>query len=219
MSGPGTSAFPLVLAAPSGAGKTTLARAIVERDGSAVFALSATTRAPRPGERDGEHYRFVDNSGFDRLEREGGLLEWARVHRHRYGTLRGGVDEALREGRTVILDIDVQGARRIRTLFEGAVLVFVLPPSVDELERRLRTRAGETAQDTAIRLATALRELGAAHEFDYIIINDDLKSAVGVLESILVAERHRTARRTRLSEHTAAMLDRLRDMIEEKTAT
>jgi guanylate kinase len=211
--------FPLVLAAPSGAGKTTLARALVARDPETVFALSATTRPPRPGEKDGEHYRFVDDAGFDRLERQGELLEWARVHQHRYGTLKEGVEAVMSSGRIVVLDIDVQGARRIRSLFEGAVLVFILPPSADEMEKRIRRRPGESAADTAVRMRTALQELGAAPEFDYIVINDDLELAIGVLEAIIAAERHRTDRKTGLEDHTAAMIDRLRDMIEEKTAT
>jgi len=219
MSPTGATGFPLVLAAPSGAGKTTLARALVERDDRVVFALSATTRPPRPGEKDGVHYRFVDEAGFDRLERDGELLEWATVHDYRYGTLKRGVESALASGHIVVLDIDVQGARRIRALFRGAVLVFILPPSADELERRLRGRAGESPRDTAVRLRTALQELGSAAEFDYIVINDDLESTIGVLEGILEAERHRTGRKAGLHVHTAEMIGRLRHMIEEKSAT
>ena len=211
-------AFPLVLAAPSGAGKTTLARAIVERDPAAVFSLSATTRPPRPDERDGDHYRFVDDREFDRLEREGALLESARVHAWRYGTLRASVEDALLRGRTVVLDIDVQGARRIRTLFADAVLVFVLPPSADELERRLQARGSEGLAEKRLRMQTALNELRAVREFDYLIVNEDLETAIGVLESILAAERHRPSHAEHMTERAGELIDRLRDMIERRTA-
>lgn len=219
MSVPAGPGFPLVLAAPSGAGKTTLAKALVQRDAQVEFALSATTRPARPGEVDGVHYRFVDDAAFDRLVRDGALLEWARVHRHRYGTLKEGVEVSLGNGRVVCLDIDVQGARQIRSIFADAVLVFILPPSANELGRRLRGRAGESAQDIAVRMRTALQELGAAREFDYIVVNDDLESAIGVLGGILTAERHRTSRKTGLDTETTELISRLSDMIEEKSAT
>lgn len=193
-------AFPVVIAAPSGAGKTTLARGLVERNDDLRFALSATTRPPRTAERNGRDYRFVDDAGFDTLIESNGLLEWADVHSYRYGTLREGVERALQANECVVLDIDVQGARRVRELFPGAVLVFVLPPSADELERRLDNRGTESARERVVRLRTALGELGAVAEFDYIVVNDDVEASIAALESIVEAERHRRSRYIALGE-------------------
>jgi guanylate kinase len=198
-------AFPVVIAAPSGAGKTTLARALVDRFDGTVFALSATTRPARAGERNGRDYRFVTEAAFDQLAESGELLEWANVHSHRYGTLREGVTEALQRGDCVVLDIDVQGARRVRSLFPEAVLVFVLPPSARELEQRLDGRGTESDEERGVRLRSALSELGAIDEFDYIVVNDEVDAAVRALGSIVEAERHRRGRYVALDERVTQL--------------
>jgi guanylate kinase len=186
--------FPLVIAAPSGAGKTSLARALIDRHPDVVFSISATTRAARASERHGVDYLFVDDAAFDSMIDAGELLEWAVVHGRRYGTPKAAVRQAVTEGRTVVLDIDVQGARQIRGSFPDAVLVFILPPSAAELNRRLAGRGSEGWAQRITRLRTARAELGAASEFDYVVINDDFERALAALESIIRAERHRTAR-------------------------
>jgi guanylate kinase len=203
--------FPLVIAAPSGAGKTSLARALVESSPDIVFSLSATTRMARPGERDGMDYRFVDDAGFDELLRSGELLESAEVHGRRYGTLRSGVESALAAGRTVVLDIDVQGAQQVRRALGDAVLVFVLPPSVSEMKRRLHTRGSESEEQLATRMRTARAELEAVKDFDYVIVNDVFADALRRLEAIVTAERDRVARLPELDD----MLDGLRAEIDE----
>jgi guanylate kinase len=203
--------FPLVIAAPSGAGKTSLARALVESSPDIVFSLSATTRMARPGERDGMDYRFVDDAGFDELLRSGELLESAEVHGRRYGTLRSGVESALAAGRTVVLDIDVQGAQQVRQALGDAVLVFVLPPSVSEMKRRLHTRGSESEEQLATRMRTARAELEAVKDFDYVIVNDVFADALRRLEAIVTAERDRVARLPELDD----MLDGLRAEIDE----
>ena len=203
-------AFPLVLAAPSGAGKTSLARALVNGGDDCVFSVSATTRARREHERDGEHYRFMDEAGFDRLLADGELLEWAVVHGRRYGTPKSAVAAALAAGRTVVLDIDVQGARQVRRAFSAAVLVFVLPPSVPELLRRLESRATEDAAQRALRLSGARDELRAVAEFDYVVVNDDFEETVRVLGAIVTAERHRRSRDAEM-ERRVRELDRALD--------
>lgn len=198
-------AFPIVLAAPSGAGKTTLARALVERSEDVIFSLSATTRPPREGERHGADYEFVDEAGFDALIRDEALLEWAVVHGRRYGTLRRGMDEALAAGRTVVLDIDVQGARRVRRTLPDAVLVFVLPPSVGEMTRRLLERASETPEEMATRMRTARAELDAVADFDYIVVNDDFEQAMHRIDCIITAERGRVTRLQDLDERLVTL--------------
>lgn len=208
---------PLVLAAPSGAGKTTLARALVAGNDTLVFSLSATTRPARPDERDGIDYRFVDDAGFEALRAGGELLEWATVHGHRYGTLRSGVEAALARGRTVVLDIDVQGARQIRVAFPDAILVFILPPNANELARRLQGRGSERLPETVRRMRAALRELEHAASFDYIIVNDDLDSAIGVLGSILTAEEHRADRPEGLQARITDLRKQLTRWLEETT--
>jgi guanylate kinase len=203
---PGYGTFPLVIAAPTGAGKTSLARALVDRHPELVFALSATTRSPRPGEGHDIDYHFVDDTGFQRLIDAGELLEWAEVHGRRYGTLRHGVEAALANGRTVVLDIDVQGARMVCASLPAAVLVFVLPPSFAELRRRLASRgSGEDLPELRRRMHTARRELDAVQEFDYVIVNDDFEDATHRLEAILLAERCRVHRLAHLAPTIAAL--------------
>lgn len=187
-------AFPIVLAAPSGAGKTTLARMLVEKNEGVSFSISATTRPPRPREQDGRDYHFVDDATFDRMIERNELAEWAVVHGRRYGTPRREITSAIEQGRTVILDIDVQGARQVRKMFPDALLVYVLPPSAEELYRRLSARASEGSMERARRLSNARRELEAVPEFDYAVVNDDLDRAYTRLSAILLAEWARVSR-------------------------
>ena len=209
-------AFPLVLAAPSGAGKTSLARALVGGDDGCAFSVSATTRARREHERDGEHYRFVDEAAFDRMLADGELLEWAVVHGRRYGTPKSELADALVAGKTVVLDIDVQGARQVRRAFPDAVLVFVLPPSVPELLRRLELRATEDTAQRALRLRGARDELRAVAEFDYVVVNDDFEETVRVLGAIVTAERHRRSRDVEMERRVRELDRALDELITEK---
>jgi len=185
----------LVLSAPSGAGKTTLARRFVATREDAHFSISATTRAPRGAERDGHDYHFVSPERFRALVAEGAFAEWAEVHGQRYGTLRRTVDEALAAGRIAVFDIDVQGGAQVKALWpDEAVAVFVLPPSMQKLERRLRTRSTEGDDAIVRRLAAARSEIerGVAR-YDYVLVNDDLDAALGQLDAIVAHERARRA--------------------------
>lgn len=194
MSGLAGLTFPLVLAAPSGAGKTTIARALRERRNDVVFSVSATTRAPRAGERDGVDYHFVDAPEFRRMIEAGELIEWAEVHGNLYGTPLHNVGAAVRRHEYLLLDIDVQGARQIREKLPEAVFVFVLPPSGRVLCERLVGRGSEAEEVRRQRLANARDEIREAAHFDYVIVNDDLASAVDEVERILLAERRRVRR-------------------------
>ncbi|QCR40488.1 guanylate kinase [Microbacterium sp. SGAir0570] len=168
----------LVLAGPTAVGKGTVAAHIRDSHPEIMLSVSATTRAPRPGEVDGEHYYFVDDAEFDRLIAEGELLEWATVHnRHRYGTPKAPIEAALAAGRTVLLEIDLQGARQVRAAAPDATLVFLLPPSWDELVDRLVGRGTEDAEERARRLRTARVELASQGEFDYRVVNDTVARA------------------------------------------
>ena len=185
----------LVLSAPSGTGKTTLARRLVSRVARAEFSVSVTTRPRRGGEREGVDYHFVDPRAFQRRIDRGQLLEWAEVHGHFYGTPRGPAERALRSGDMIVFDIDVQGGRSVQRLYPEAVLVFVLPPSLRELERRLRGR-GTDGPDTIRRRMLAARaeiEQGLA-AYDYVVVNDDFDHALAELEAIVTAERCRRGR-------------------------
>ncbi|WP_309129254.1 guanylate kinase [Microbacterium sp.] len=181
----------LVLAGPTAVGKGTVAAHIRSQRPEIHLSVSATTRAPRPGEVDGVHYYFVDDAEFDRLIADDQLLEHAVVHnRHRYGTPRGPVDAALAEGRTVLLEIDLQGARQVRAAEPSATLVFLLPPSWDELVQRLVGRGTEDAEERSRRLRTARVELAAQNEFDYRVVNADVATAAReVVELSSVAAR------------------------------
>lgn len=211
--------FPVVLAAPSGAGKTTLARLLVEGSDSFTFSVSATTRPPRPGERDGVHYRFVDRPGFETMAAAGDLVEWAEVHGELYGTPRDEVERAAERGRHVVLDIDVQGARQIRREVPEALLVFVLPPSVETLVRRLDGRGTEERGQVAHRLQTALGELRAATEFDHVVVNDDLEGCLGEIRGIVEAERHRAARARDLESRLEEMREAIVGLLQNEYAT
>jgi len=168
----------LVLAGPTAVGKGTVAARIRESHPQIHLSVSATTRPPRPGEIDGVHYYFVDDEAFDRLISDGQLLEYATVHnKYRYGTPRGPVDAALAEGRTVLLEIDLQGARQVRAAEPSATLVFLLPPTWDELVQRLVGRGTEDSEERTRRLRTARKELAAQNEFDYLVVNADVATA------------------------------------------
>ena len=168
----------IVLAGPTAVGKGTVAAHIKEHHPEILLSVSATTRKPRPGEVDGEHYFFVDDAAFDELIRSGALLEHATVHNaYRYGTPRAPIEQALADGRTVLLEIDLQGARQVRAAAPDATLVFLTPPSWDELVQRLVGRGTADAEERARRLTTAKVELAAQGEFDYRVVNDDVARA------------------------------------------
>jgi guanylate kinase len=182
----GEAPFPLVLSAPSGAGKSTLARLLKKRNPDRiVFSVSATTRPPRPTERDGREYHFVARDEFLRMRDAGELVEWAEVHGNFYGTPLGNVREAQARGQHLLLDIDVQGARQLRAALPEAVHVFVLPPTGAALVKRLSGRGTESADVLERRLRNAEDELRAAREFDYVVVNDHLDTAVRDLEAVL----------------------------------
>jgi len=177
-----------VLAAPSGAGKTTLVHALVKRNPGLKFSISYTTRTRRENEQHSRDYFFVTADEFSALEKDGELLESACVFDNHYGTSRSQVERHLQSGDSVLLEIDWQGARQVRESMPDAVTVFVLPPSVTELERRLRDRKTDSGEVIARRLSDALGDMSHWREFDYVIINDDLDQAVADLQSILAGD-------------------------------
>lgn len=183
----------LILSAPSGAGKTTLARKLCASHDGAVFSVSYTTRAPRGAEKDGVDYHFVDDVTFDAMVAEGEFLEWANVFGARYGTPRAVADGALARGTLAVFDIDVQGGAAIKTKHPSAVRVLIVPPSLDELERRLRKRQTDVETSIVRRLEAAKAEIARCVEqgYEYWLVNDDLDRAFGDLEAIVRAERTR----------------------------
>ncbi|MCW3157718.1 guanylate kinase [Micropruina sonneratiae] len=175
-----------VISGPTAVGKGTVVRALKARHPAVWVSVSATTRPPRPGEVDGEHYWFVSSAAFDELETSDGLLEWAVVHgRDRYGTPSAPVLDALARGERVILEIDLQGARQVKAKLPQARLVFIAPPDWDELVARLVGRGTETAEQRERRLVTARAELAAADEFDHVVVNDEVGRAVDELVDLL----------------------------------
>lgn len=184
-----------IVSAPSGAGKTTISRAAVREIAGLTPSVSLTTRRPRNGETEGIDYQFVSEEEFQRRKEAGELAEWARVFDACYGTPRQPLEDAIREGRDMLLDIDVQGARALTARYpKDAVTIFVLPPSFEELEERLRGRGTESEQAIAGRLKRAREEFRAYPEYDYLIINADLADSLEQLETIVKAERSRVAR-------------------------
>ena len=176
---------PIVLSAPSGTGKTTLAHRLIEESDNCVFSVSITTRTPRQGEQHGLDYVFVDGDRFDKMIESGDLAEWAYVHGGRYGTPKKALNDAADLGQQVVLDIDVQGALQIRDAIPDAKLIFVLPPSVDVLLERLRIRGTEESEVLGLRLRSSLEELEVALDFDYIIINEHLSDCVQEIRDII----------------------------------
>jgi guanylate kinase len=183
-----------VVSAPSGAGKTTLCREVRLRLPDLAYSVSYTTRPPRPGEIDGTDFHFVTEAEFQRLQERGEFAEWAAVHDQLYGTRARVLESTLREGRDILLDIDTQGAGQLRRRYAEAVLVFIVAPSLAELEQRLRERRANNPGDIARRLARAREEIAMWRQYDYLIVNRDVKEAAEQLTAIVVAERARTSR-------------------------
>ncbi|HEY5048066.1 MAG TPA: guanylate kinase [Rhizomicrobium sp.] len=196
----------LVLSSPSGAGKTTLSRRLLESETNLVLSVSATTRPKRPNETDGVDYHFVSKEQFERMAHDGDFFEQAIVFDHRYGTPQKQVTAALAGGRDVLFDIDWQGTQQLKERArEDLVSVFVLPPSHGELERRLKTRAQDSAEIVATRMAKAADEISHWAEYDYVIINDDIEAAHARLTAILMAERLKRAHQIGLSDFVRAL--------------
>ncbi len=177
----------LVVSGPAGAGKGTLVSRLSDRVSDVWVSVSATTRSPRPGEIDGVHYFFYDEEQFDRAVAEDGMLEWAHVHGHRYGTPRATVEEKMAEGRQVVLEIDVQGAFQVREMIPAAKLIFIEPPSLEVLESRLRGRGTEDDAEVRRRMKTAEVELSRKMEYDIQLVNDDLDQATEALVDLVNA--------------------------------
>jgi guanylate kinase len=191
----------LVLSSPSGAGKTTLSRTLLEADPGVELSVSVTTRKQRPGEIDGRDYHFIDAARFDTMVKGGELLEWAQVFGHRYGTPRAPVEAALTNGHDVLFDIDWQGTQQLREKADhDLVSIFVLPPSMADLERRLRRRAQDPDEVIRARMATATDEMSHWAEYDYVVINTDVDRAFREVHTILAAERLKRERQTGLSD-------------------
>ena len=191
----------LVLSSPSGAGKTTLSRILLQADPGIELSVSVTTRPPRRGEVDGRDYQFIDARRFDAMVKNGELLEWAKVFDNRYGTPRGAVDAALVAGRDVLFDIDWQGTQQLREKARSdLVSIFVLPPSIAALEERLHNRAEDSSEVIRRRMAMAADEMSHWAEYDYVVVNVEVKQAFADVCAILAAERLKRERRIGLSE-------------------
>lgn len=189
----------IIVSAPSGAGKTTLVAGALERDDRVRPSISFTSRGPRAGEEQGVHYHFVSRAEFEAMIVNGDFLEWAEVHGNLYGTSWRAVEEIRSAGLDVILTLDIQGAAQARKLFPDAISVFIMPPSLDALTRRLENRGTDTAHDRRLRLDSALHEMEQYANFDYVVINDDLDRAIDEIVAIIAAERCRLARRSEIA--------------------
>jgi guanylate kinase len=200
----------LVLSSPSGAGKTTLARRLLDGEPGIEMSISHTTRPKRNGEKDGQHYHFVDRDTFTRMRDQGEFLEWAVVFDNFYGTTRKPVEQALSEGRDVLFDVDWQGAASLRAQAENDVVtVFILPPTAADLEQRLNVRAQDSPEIVRRRMLGASNEIQHWDDYDYVVINHDIACSVAAVHSILAAERLRRSRLTGLRGFVQNLLAQL----------
>ena len=198
----------LVLSSPSGAGKSTIARSLLDLDHKFSLSISVTTRKRRPSEIDGVHYHFITVEEFERLRASDALLEWAEVHGNLYGTPRDAAEKAMREGRDMLFDIDWQGALQLQEQAKTDIVsIFILPPSMEELAQRLTRRAEDSKETIAMRLDNACVEIERWRDYEYVVINDDLDRAFSAVLSIVNAERLRRDRRPGLFDFTAQLLD------------
>jgi guanylate kinase len=201
----GTQTYPgnlFVVAAPSGAGKSSLVNALMEVDSRLAHSVSHTTRAPRGQEVHGREYYFVSNAQFDQMTEQGAFLEWAQVHGNRYGTSKQAIEERIAQGGDIILEIDYQGAIQVKKIFGNAILIFILPPSWDELKSRLQRRGEDTADVIEKRLINAAEEVAQVHEFDFVIINERFELALFDLKSIVHAQRLKYSAQRRTKAET-----------------
>jgi guanylate kinase len=210
-------AFPLILSAPSGGGKTTIARALLARRGDLGYSVSCTTRAPRPGEVAGRDYYYMGRAEFLAEREAGAFAESAEVHGNLYGTRRAEVAQVLGAGRHVVMDIDVQGAVQFVRAFPQSVTIFILPPSAEVLLDRLRARKTESPAQLAARLQSALQELQQVSEYEYVVVNDDLERAVASVGSIVDAEVVSRERVKNLRQQVGLLIQRLEQEIENTT--
>jgi guanylate kinase len=195
-----------VLSSPSGAGKSTIARMLLESDDGIALSVSATTRPMRPGEEDGRDYHFVSNERFDEMVEQGAFLEWAHVFGHRYGTLKAEVLKVIEGGRDVLLDIDWQGTQQLKQVDPDIVRVFILPPSMTELERRLRARGTDSEEVIEGRMARASAEISHWAEYDYVLINNRPEKCRELVHNILKAERLKATRRVFLHDFVRTLI-------------
>ncbi|MDI3525500.1 MAG: guanylate kinase [Candidatus Atribacteria bacterium] len=180
-----------VISGPSGVGKSTVRKEVMKRCSGLRYSISCTTRPPREGEINGVDYLFVDLSTFEAMKRQGEFLEWARVHGNYYGTPRKPIEEWLKKGEDVILEIDVQGAKQVKENFKGGVFIFIAPPSLKALEERLKKRNTDREDEILLRMTNARIEMQCISDYDYLVVNDQLEEAVNKLLSIIIAERCR----------------------------
>ena len=205
--------FPVILSAPSGGGKTTIARELLRRRQDLGYSVSCTTRTPRPGEVEGRDYYFLSRPEFARRRAEGEFAESAEVHGNLYGTLRSEVDRVLATGKHVVMDIDVQGAMQFIRAFPTSVTIFILPPSAEALLERLRLRQTESEEQLSKRLLSALQELQAVESYEYVVVNDDLEKAVARVSAIIDAEVVSRERVAGLRLQVSQLIGRLEDEI------
>ncbi len=197
----------LILSSPSGAGKTTISRMLLDADEEIRLSVSATTRPPRPGEQDGVHYQFVSDAEFDRMVEEDDFYEWAHVFGHRYGTPKGAIRAGLKDGQDFLFDIDWQGTQQLyQKDQQDVVRVFILPPSLDELHRRLKARATDSEQVIAGRMERARAEISHWDGYDYVVVNDNVNVCFEKVREILHAERMKRARQTGLIDFVRGLM-------------
>jgi guanylate kinase len=206
--------FPVILSSPSGAGKTTIARCLLETRPDVGYSVSCTTRQPRTGEVEGKDYYFLSRAEFIRRMEQGAFAESAEVHGNLYGTLKAEIQRVLAAGRHVMMDVDIQGAALLRRAFPSVVTIFILPPSAEVMLERLRNRKTETKDAIVRRLESALQELQAVEDYEYVVVNDVLETAVRRVSSIIDAEVVSRERVAGLREQVATLIRRLEDEID-----